>query len=244
MLSVKNLHAGYGKVKVLHGISIDVPKGSVVTLIGSNGAGKTTTMRAISGMIRPSDGEITMGVGASAKRIDALDSHRIARLGLAHSPEGRRVFATMSVHDNLILGAFPRLTWARPRGDVNADLERAIELFPRLKERRHQLAGTLSGGEQQMLAMARAIMLNPELVLLDEPSMGLAPILVEEVFRIIENLKGQGVTMLLVEQFAAAALNVADYGYVLENGRIAAHGPALQLRNDPSVKAAYLGTSH
>ncbi|MGF6962786.1 ABC transporter ATP-binding protein [Paraburkholderia youngii] len=244
MLSVKNLHAGYGKVKVLHGISIDVPKGSVVTLIGANGAGKTTTMRAISGMIRPSDGEITMGVGASAKRIDALDSHRIARLGLAHSPEGRRVFATMSVHDNLILGAFPRLTWARPRGDVNADLERAIELFPRLKERRHQLAGTLSGGEQQMLAMARAIMLNPELVLLDEPSMGLAPILVEEVFRIIENLKGQGVTMLLVEQFAAAALNVADYGYVLENGRIAAHGPALQLRNDPSVKAAYLGTSH
>ncbi|MBB5403048.1 MULTISPECIES: ABC transporter ATP-binding protein [Paraburkholderia] len=244
MLSVKNLHAGYGKVKVLHGISIDVPKGSVVTLIGSNGAGKTTTMRAISGMIRASDGEITMGVGASAKRIDALDSHRIARLGLAHSPEGRRVFATMSVHDNLILGAFPRLTWARPRGDVNADLERAIELFPRLKERRHQLAGTLSGGEQQMLAMARAIMLNPELVLLDEPSMGLAPILVEEVFRIIENLKGQGVTMLLVEQFAAAALNVADYGYVLENGRIAAHGPALQLRNDPSVKAAYLGTSH
>ncbi|MEX3788046.1 ABC transporter ATP-binding protein [Paraburkholderia sp. BR14374] len=244
MLSVKNLHAGYGKVKVLHGISIDVPKGSVVTLIGSNGAGKTTTMRAISGMIRASEGEITMGVGASAKRIDALDSHRIARLGLAHSPEGRRVFATMSVHDNLILGAFPRLTWARPRGDVNADLERAIELFPRLKERRHQLAGTLSGGEQQMLAMARAIMLNPELVLLDEPSMGLAPILVEEVFRIIENLKGQGVTMLLVEQFAAAALNVADYGYVLENGRIAAHGPALQLRNDPSVKAAYLGTSH
>ncbi|EEA01407.1 ABC transporter related [Burkholderia sp. H160] len=244
MLSVKNLHAGYGKVKVLHGISIDVPKGSVVTLIGSNGAGKTTTMRAISGMIRPSDGEITMGVGANAKRIDALDSHRIARLGLAHSPEGRRVFATMSVNDNLILGAFTRLTWARPRGDVSADLERAIELFPRLKERRHQLAGTLSGGEQQMLAMARAIMLNPELVLLDEPSMGLAPILVEEVFRIIENLKGQGVTMLLVEQFAAAALNVADYGYVLENGRIAAHGPALQLRNDPSVKAAYLGTSH
>jgi branched-chain amino acid transport system ATP-binding protein len=244
MLSVKNLHAGYGKVKVLHGISINVPKGSVVTLIGSNGAGKTTTMRAISGMIRPSAGEITMGVGTSAKRIDALDSHRIARLGLAHSPEGRRVFATMSVTDNLILGAFARLTWARPRGDVNADLERAIELFPRLKERRHQLAGTLSGGEQQMLAMARAIMLNPELVLLDEPSMGLAPILVEEVFRIIENLKGQGVTMLLVEQFAAAALNVADYGYVLENGRIAAHGPALQLRDDPSVKAAYLGTSH
>ncbi|MFM0170102.1 MULTISPECIES: ABC transporter ATP-binding protein [Paraburkholderia] len=244
MLSIRNLHAGYGKVKVLHGISIDVPKASVVTLIGSNGAGKTTTMRAISGMIRPSAGEITMGIGADAKRIDALESHRIARLGLAHSPEGRRVFATMSVTDNLMLGAFPRLTSARPRGDVKADLERAIEMFPRLKERRHQLAGTLSGGEQQMLAMARAIMMNPDLVLLDEPSMGLAPILVEEVFRIIGNLKSQGVTMLLVEQFAAAALNVADYGYVLENGRIAAHGPAAELRNDPSVKAAYLGASH
>ncbi|WP_180735115.1 ABC transporter ATP-binding protein [Paraburkholderia sp. PGU19] len=241
MLSIRNLHAGYGKVQVLHGISMDVPKASVVTLIGSNGAGKTTTMRAVSGMIRPSEGEITMGEGASAKRIDSLDSHRIARLGLAHSPEGRRVFSTMTVTDNLLLGAFPRLTWARPRGDINADLERAIDLFPRLKERRNQLAGTLSGGEQQMLAMARAIMLNPDLVLLDEPSMGLAPILVDEVFRIIERLKEQGVTMLLVEQFAAAALNVADYGYVLENGRIATHGSAMQLRNDPMVKAAYLG---
>ncbi|WP_248557936.1 ABC transporter ATP-binding protein [Paraburkholderia terrae] len=241
MLSIRNLHAGYGKVQVLHGISMDVPKASVVTLIGSNGAGKTTTMRAVSGMIRSSEGEIRMGEGASAKRIDSLDSHRIARLGLAHSPEGRRVFSTMTVTDNLLLGAFPRLTWARPRGDVNSDLERAIDLFPRLKERRNQLAGTLSGGEQQMLAMARAIMLNPDLVLLDEPSMGLAPILVDEVFRIIERLKEQGVTMLLVEQFAAAALNVADYGYVLENGRIATHGTAMQLRNDPMVKAAYLG---
>ena len=244
MLTIKNLHAGYGKGKVLHGISLNVPKAKVVTLIGSNGAGKTTTMRAISGMIRPTEGEITMGVGSNTKRIDSLESHRIARLGLAHSPEGRRVFATMSVTDNLLLGAFPRLTWSRPKGDINADLERAIELFPRLKERRNQLAGTLSGGEQQMLAMARAIMLNPDLVLLDEPSMGLAPILVEEVFRIIERLKADGVTMLLVEQFAAAALNVADYGYVLENGRVATHGPAEQLRNDPSVKAAYLGASH
>jgi branched-chain amino acid transport system ATP-binding protein len=244
MLTIKNLHAGYGKVKVLHGISLDVPKAKVVTLIGSNGAGKTTTMRAISGMIKPTEGEITMGVGSNTKRIDSLESHKIARLGLAHSPEGRRVFATMSVTDKQLLGAFPRLTWSRPKGDVNADLERAIDLFPRLKERRNQLAGTLSGGEQQMLAMARAIMLNPDLVLLDEPSMGLAPILVDEVFRIIERLKADGVTMLLVEQFAAAALNVADYGYVLENGRVATHGPAEQLRNDPSVKAAYLGASH
>jgi branched-chain amino acid transport system ATP-binding protein len=240
MLSIQNLEAGYGKVKVLHGISMEVPKGKVVTLIGSNGAGKTTAMRAISGMIKPTAGTILLG----DKRIDGLESHRIARYGIAHSPEGRRVFATMSVTDNLILGAFPRLTRARPRGDVEADLERALELFPRLKERRTQLAGTLSGGEQQMLAMARAVMLAPDLVLLDEPSMGLAPILVDEVFRIIARLKGEGVTMLLVEQFAAAALAVADYGYVLENGRIATHGEASKLKDDPGVKAAYLGASH
>jgi branched-chain amino acid transport system ATP-binding protein len=240
MLKIDKLQAGYGKVEVLHGISVEVPKGKVVTLIGSNGAGKTTTMRAVSGMIAPTSGEITL----NGKRIDGLESYHIARLGLAHSPEGRRVFATMSVTDNLRLGAFPRYTGARPKGDVEADLEKAMELFPRLKERRQQLAGTLSGGEQQMLAMARATMLNPEVVLLDEPSMGLAPILVDEVFRIIERLKGQGVTMLLVEQFAAAALAVADYGYVLENGRISLHGPAAKLRTDPAVKAAYLGGGH
>ena len=237
MLSIKNLEAGYGKVRVLHGISIDVPRGQIVTLIGSNGAGKTTTMRAVSGMIRPTAGEISL----NGKRVDAMESYTIAKLGLAHSPEGRRVFATMSVTDNLLLGAFPRLTGSRPKGDVEADLQKALELFPRLKERTHQLAGTLSGGEQQMLAMARAIMLNPELILLDEPSMGLAPILVEEVFHIISRLKAQGVTMLLVEQFAAAALKVADYGYVLENGRISVHGPAEKLKDDPAVKAAYLG---
>jgi branched-chain amino acid transport system ATP-binding protein len=240
MLSISNLHAAYGKVEVLHGISLEVPKGKVVTLIGSNGAGKTTTMRAVSGMIKPKDGQITL----AGRDVTGMDSHRIARAGLAHSPEGRRVFATMSVMDNLLLGAFPRFTRARPRGDINQDLERALELFPRLKERQNQLAGTLSGGEQQMLAMARAVMLNPEVVLLDEPSMGLAPILVDEVFRIIQRLKEQGVTMLLVEQFAAAALNVADYGYVLENGRIAVEGPADKLKNDPAVKAAYLGGAH
>ncbi|WP_422018045.1 ABC transporter ATP-binding protein [Roseateles sp.] len=240
MLTIKNLSAGYGKVQVLHGISLEVPKGQVVTLIGSNGAGKTTTMRAVSGMIAPTGGEITL----NGKRIDGLESYHIARQGLAHSPEGRRVFATMTVTDNLRLGAFPRYTGARPKGNVEADLEKAMELFPRLKERRMQLAGTLSGGEQQMLAMARATMLNPEVVLLDEPSMGLAPILVDEVFRIIERLKAEGVTMLLVEQFAAAALKVADYGYVLENGRIAVHGPAEKLRNDPAVQAAYLGGGH
>ena len=237
MLTIQNLEAAYGKVQVLHGISLEVPQGKLVTLIGSNGAGKTTTMRAISGMIKPKAGSITL----AGKDITGLDSHRIARAGLAHSPEGRRVFATMSVTDNLLLGAFPRFTRARPKGDVQRDLEKAMELFPRLKERRNQLAGTLSGGEQQMLAMARAVMLNPDVVLLDEPSMGLAPILVEEVFRIITRLKSEGVTMLLVEQFAAAALNVADYGYVLENGRISVHGPADSLKNDPKVVAAYLG---
>ncbi|WP_211451210.1 ABC transporter ATP-binding protein [Collimonas antrihumi] len=237
MLSISNLHAAYGKVEVLHGISLEVPKGKVVTLIGSNGAGKTTTMRAISGMIKAKSGSVTL----AGIDVTGLASHKIARAGLAHSPEGRRVFATMTVVDNLLLGAFPRFTRMRPRGDIKLDLERALELFPRLKERQSQLAGTLSGGEQQMLAMARAVMLNPEVILLDEPSMGLAPILVEEVFRIISRLKEEGVTMLLVEQFAAAALNVADYGYVLENGRISVHGPAEKLKNDPAVKAAYLG---
>jgi branched-chain amino acid transport system ATP-binding protein len=237
MLAIQNLHAAYGKVEVLHGISLEVPKGKLVTLIGSNGAGKTTTMRAISGMIKPKSGSVQL----DGRDITGLDSHRIARAGLAHSPEGRRVFATMSVTDNLLLGAFPRFTRARPKGDVQNDLERALELFPRLKERRTQLAGTLSGGEQQMLAMARAVMLNPEVILLDEPSMGLAPILVDEVFRIIARLKSEGVTMLLVEQFAQAALNVADYGYVLENGAIAVHGPAASLKSDPKVVAAYLG---
>lgn len=240
MLTIHNLHAAYGKVEVLHGISLDVPKGKLVTLIGSNGAGKTTTMRAISGMLKPKSGSVTLG----GKDVTGLDSHKIARAGLAHSPEGRRVFASMSVTDNLLLGAFPRFTRARPKGDIKRDLDKALELFPRLKERRDQLAGTLSGGEQQMLAMARAVMLNPEVILLDEPSMGLAPILVEEVFRIITRLKAEGVTMLLVEQFAAAALNVADYGYVLENGSISVHGPAESLKTDPKVIAAYLGGGH
>ena len=240
MLTIQNLHAAYGKVEVLHGISLDVPKGKLVTLIGSNGAGKTTTMRAISGMLKPKSGTVTLG----GKDVTGLDSHRIARAGLAHSPEGRRVFSSMSVTDNLLLGAFPRFTRSRPKGDIKGDLDKALDLFPRLKERRDQLAGTLSGGEQQMLAMARAVMLNPEVILLDEPSMGLAPILVEEVFRIITRLKGEGVTMLLVEQFAAAALNVADYGYVLENGSISVHGPAESLKTDPKVIAAYLGGGH
>ncbi|GJE52940.1 High-affinity branched-chain amino acid transport ATP-binding protein LivF [Methylobacterium tardum] len=240
MLEVTGLSAGYGQVEVLHGLDFQVPKGQVVALIGSNGAGKTTTMRALSGMIRPRAGSIRL----NGREIGGLDSHDVARFGLAHSPEGRRVFPTLSVEDNLTLGAFPRLTGSRPKGDVAADRERAFEMFPRLKERRAQLAGTLSGGEQQMLAMGRALMLRPEILLLDEPSMGLAPKLVEEVFRIIRLLKAEQVTMLLVEQFAMAALGVADHAYVLENGRIRFQGPAQQMRNDPAVRAAYLGGSH
>ncbi len=240
MLKIENLVAGYGKVQVLHGVSIDVADGQLVTLIGSNGAGKTTTLRAVSGMIQPASGSIRLG----EVEVAGMAAYRITRLGLAHSPEGRRVFPTQSVTDNLLLGAFPRFTGSRPRGDTAADLEKMFELFPRLKERRQQLAGTLSGGEQQMLAMARALMLNPEVLLLDEPSMGLAPKLVEEVFATIARLKERRTTMLLVEQFAAAALAVADYGYVLENGRISTSGPSAQLRDDPAVRAAYLGSAH
>jgi branched-chain amino acid transport system ATP-binding protein len=240
MLSVSNLVAGYGKVEVLHGLSLEVRQGTLVTLIGSNGAGKTTALRALSGMIRPSSGSIRLG-GAE---ISGLAAYKIARRGLAHSPEGRRVFPTQSVTDNLLLGAFPRLTGSRPRNDVEADIGRMFALFPRLAERRNQLAGTLSGGEQQMLAMARALMLQPEVLLLDEPSMGLAPRLVAEVFSIIERLKAEKVTMLLVEQFAAAALEVADYAYVLENGRITVSGAARSMKNDPAVQAAYLGAAH
>jgi branched-chain amino acid transport system ATP-binding protein len=239
-LSIRDLSAGYGKVEVLHGISLDVPRGKLVTLIGSNGAGKTTTMRAISGMIRPTAGRIEL----SGSDITGLPAHQVCCRGLAHSPEGRRVFPVLSVADNLTLGAFPRLTYRRARGDVDADRERIFELFPRLRERRNQPAGTLSGGEQQMLAMGRALMLNPDVLLLDEPSMGLAPRLVADVFRTLEKLKAQGITMLLVEQFAAAALQVADYGYVLENGRIAVHGDAARLQSDPAVRAAYLGHAH
>jgi branched-chain amino acid transport system ATP-binding protein len=240
MLDIENLTAAYGRVQVLHGISLRVSRGHLVTLIGSNGAGKTTTLRAISGMIRPKSGRIAL----NGDDIAGLPSHEICKRGVAHSPEARRVFARLPVADNLALGAFTRLTGSRPRGDVRRDLDRMYDLFPRLAERRAQYAGTLSGGEQQMLAMARALMLNPAVLLLDEPSMGLAPKLVEEVFATIARLKTERMTMLLVEQFAAAALDVADEGYVLENGRITASGPAAALKTDPAVRAAYLGAAH
>ncbi|CAN7772065.1 ABC transporter ATP-binding protein [Variovorax sp. LjRoot290] len=237
MLMVHDLVAGYGEVQVLKGVHIHVPKGSVVSLIGSNGAGKTTTMRAVSGMLKPRAGKVVL----DGKDIAGLESHEIAARGLAHSPEGRRVFPTLSVRDNLKLGAYTRFARRRARGDIEADLDRAMELFPRLRDRSAQAAGTLSGGEQQMLAIARATMMNPQMLLLDEPSMGLAPILVDEVFAIISRLRAQHVTMLLVEQFAAAALAVSDYGYVLESGRVAVEGPAFELANNDKVRAAYLG---
>jgi branched-chain amino acid transport system ATP-binding protein len=241
MLTIKNLSAGYGKVQVLHGISMDVPRGKVVTLIGSNGAGKTTTMRAVSGMIAPTGGEIIL----NGKRVDGLQPYHVAKLGLAHSPEGRRVFATMTVADNLLLGAFPRLTGARPKGDVPGDLERAMELFPRLKERLHQRAGTLSGGEQQMLAIARALMSRPKLLLLDEPSLGLAPLIVKQIFEAIKKLnETEGLTVFLVEQNAYHALKLAHRGYVMVNGSITMQGSGKELLADPQVRAAYLEGGH
>ena len=239
-LEVTSLVAGYGKTSVLQNISLELHKGTTVTLIGSNGAGKTTTLRAISGMIKPASGSVVF----NGKPIAGMTAFAIARRGMAHSPENRRVFSTLSVRDNLLLGAFPRLIGTRPRGDVDGDLDHMFELFPRLKERVTQLAGTLSGGEQQMLAMARALMQKPDVLLLDEPSLGLAPKLVAEVFEIIARLKKLDMAILLVEQFAAAALAVADYGYVLENGRITIAGPAASLRNDPAVRDAYLGKAH
>ena len=211
-----------------------------MALIGSNGAGKTTTLRAVSGMLKPLSGTITI----NGHNIAGRESFEIARFGLAHSPEGRRVFPTLPVIDNILLGAFPRMTGARTKGDVTADIDRMFSLFPRLKERRTQLAGTLSGGEQQMLAMARALMLSPDVLLLDEPSMGLAPRLVDEIFSIIRQLKSMEITLLLVEQFAAAALNVSDFGYVIENGRVRLSGEAKSLANDPAVREAYLGGGH
>jgi branched-chain amino acid transport system ATP-binding protein len=238
MLTVIDLHAGYGLSEVLEGTSLEVKAGTVVALIGANGAGKTTTMRAVSGLLKPTKGQVVL----DGKPVHGLPASRIARLGLAHSPEGRKVFGPLSVEDNLLLGAFRRL----PRffgfhRKASRDLDRVYELFPRLRERKKQAAGTLSGGEQQMLAIGRALMAQPKVMLLDEPSMGLAPVIVQEVFRTIRRLKQEGMTMLLVEQFAKQALGVADYAYVMERGRIAIEGKPDELRRDERMLAAYLG---
>jgi branched-chain amino acid transport system ATP-binding protein len=238
MLVVEDLHAGYGLSEVLVGTSLRVEAGQVVALIGANGAGKTTTMRAVSGLIVPSRGRVLL----DGQPVQGLPASRIARLGLAHSPEGRHVFPPLTTEDNLLLGAYRHLPrFFGFRAKAAADLSRVYQLFPKLKERRGQLAGTLSGGEQQMLAIGRALMARPKVMLLDEPSMGLAPVIVQEVFRTIRRLKGEGMTMLLVEQFAHTALEVADYAYVMEQGRVVAEGTPEALRRDERVLAAYLG---
>ena len=238
MLVVEDLYAGYGLSEVLAGASLAVKAGTVVALIGANGAGKTTTMRAISGVIKPARGKVVL----DGHPVQGFEASRIARLGLAHAPEGRKVFGPLSTEDNLLLGAYRRLPrFFGFRSRAAADLERVYALFPRLKERRKQHAGTLSGGEQQMLAIGRALMAQPKMMLLDEPSMGLAPVIVQEVFRTIRQLKQDGITMLLVEQFAGKALEVADYAYVMERGKIAIEGTPTDLRRDPRVLAAYLG---
>ncbi len=237
MLKINRLSAGYGKSDVIRDIDLLIPEGHLVCLIGGNGAGKSTIMRTISGMIRATRGQITLG----GQDISSLTSHEIASLGLAHVPEGRRVFASMTVLDNLRLGAYRRKS--SDGAAVVRDIEMVMEAFPRLRERRAQYAGTLSGGEQQMLAIGRALMAAPRVILLDEPSMGLAPKLVDEVYSMIKLLRAEGRTMLLVEQFANIALGVADMAYVLENGRIVLSGKAGELLRDPRVRQAYVGAS-
>ena len=232
-LRVEGLRVSYGRTQALHGIDLTVSAGQVVCLIGGNGAGKTTTMRALSGLIRPRAGQVHLdGVD-----ITGLRPHRIAAAGLLQVPEGRQVFAELSVAENLAAGAW----LVTGRAEISRRQDAVLTRFPRLRERLDQLAGSMSGGEQQMLALGRALMGGPKLLLLDEPSMGLAPLFVEEIFAIISDLKREGITILLVEQNASAALDVADYAYVLETGRIVTHGPANIVANDPAVVAAYLG---
>jgi len=232
MLEVKDLKVAYGKILAVKKISFSVEEGQVVTLIGTNGAGKTTTLRTISGLIRPSSGEILF----QGKRIDAVPAHKIVMMGVAHSPEGRKIFPKMTVEENLLLGAF-----SRRDGEINQDLDEAFDLFPVLAERRTQQAGTFSGGEQQMLAMGRAMMSRPKLLMLDEPSMGLSPLMMKVIMQTVKKLQSQGTTILLVEQNAQAALSLADHGYVLEVGKIVIKGTGKDLLVNDAVRKAYLG---
>ena len=232
MLSVNDINVYYGAIHAIKNVSFEVNEGEIVTLIGANGAGKSTILKTVSGLLRSKTGSVHFE-GAD---IGHLPPHKVVNLGLAHVPEGRRVFTRMSVEENLEMGAY-----TRPNSELDGGLERVYEQFPRLKERRKQVAGTLSGGEQQMLAMGRALMSNPKVLMMDEPSMGLAPLLVEQIFEIIQSLHKAGTTILLVEQNAKMALSVADRGYVLETGRIVNSGPGLALLNDEAVKKAYLG---
>ena len=233
MLTVQNLSVKYGVIQALHEISIRVEKGEIVTLIGSNGAGKTTTLGALSGLLKPSDGQVTF----RERDLFSIAPHERVPFGLVQVPEGRRIFGTMTVAENLDLGAYTR----RDRSKMSQDLDEIYQLFPRLAERRKQAAGTMSGGEQQMLAVGRALMSRPKLLLLDEPSLGLAPLLVKEIFNVIARIREQGVTVLLVEQNAHLALQIADRAYVLETGHITLEGDAKTLARDPRIKAAYLG---
>jgi branched-chain amino acid transport system ATP-binding protein len=233
MLKIDNLEVAYGNIKAIKGISLEVNQGEIVTLIGSNGAGKSTTLRAISGILKPKSGSITF----NGERIDGIEGHDVVAKGICQSPEGRRIFPKMSVDENLDLGAFLR----NDKAGIAADRERVLDLFPKLRERIDQKAGTMSGGEQQMLAVGRALMGAPKLLLLDEPSMGLAPVLVDMIFETIEKINKQGTTILLVEQNALAALNVADRAYVLESGSIKMSGKAADLISNDEVTKAYLG---
>ncbi|MFZ5775035.1 MAG: ABC transporter ATP-binding protein [Thermodesulfobacteriota bacterium] len=235
MLKIKNLEAGYGKLRVLKRISLHVNPGEIVTLIGANGAGKTTLLSTITGLVRPNAGEIML----KGENIERLKAEQIVFRGCSLVPEGRQVFATMTVRENLVLGGY--VQHAQGYRDQKQEMEHVYELFPVLYERREQLAGTLSGGEQQMLAMGRALMAKPALIMLDEPSTGLAPLIVKNIFRIIERLRGEGNTVLLIEQNAKAALKVADRGYVLETGKIILEGPAEDLLANRDVQRAYLG---
>jgi branched-chain amino acid transport system ATP-binding protein len=233
VLQLADVHTYYGNIRALRGLTLSVERGEIVTLIGGNGAGKTTTLRTILGLVRPRRGSVSF----NGARLDTLATDRIVRLGIAQSPEGRHIFPRMSVLENLELGAFAR----RDRDGIAPDLERVLSLFPRLRERLTQKGGTLSGGEQQMLAISRALMARPGLLLLDEPSMGLSPILVETIFRIIQDINRQGTTILLVEQNARMALRVAHRGYVIQTGRIVLHDAAAELLRSDLVRKTYLG---
>jgi branched-chain amino acid transport system ATP-binding protein len=232
MLEVQDVQVYYGEIHALKGISLQVEKGEIVALLGNNGAGKTTTLKTISALLRPRSGRVLL----EGEPIHDLPPHEIVARGVAHSPEGRRIFNRLTVTENLEMGAYLRSDAA-----IAEDLGRVFSLFPRLKERQNQVAGTLSGGEQQMLAIGRALMASPRILLLDEPSMGLAPILVEQIFKTVEDINRQGTTILLVEQNAAMALSIAHRGYVLETGSIALGGSAVELQEHPDVRRAYLG---
>lgn len=233
MLEIKNLEVYYGVIQAIKGISFEVKEGEVIALIGANGAGKTTTLHAVTGLIPVKSGEIIF----EGKNVTKTPGHKIVSMGMAHVPEGRRVFAQLSVYQNLKMGAYTR----KDKDEISRNLEMVYKRFPRLEERKNQMAGTLSGGEQQMLAMGRALMSQPKIILMDEPSMGLSPIFVNEIFDIIKEVSAAGTTVLLVEQNAKKALSIADRAYVLETGKITLQGDAKELMNDESVKKAYLG---